>query len=57
MGCLRCPTADFCLGAQTKRLWSDEGSEIAVLEGHRNFVRGASILTDGRLNSWSGDHP
>src|SRR5439155_929612 len=39
----------------TLRLWSSQGTELAVLQGHEHEVNGVQVLTDGRLLSWSRD--
>jgi WD40 repeat protein len=40
---------------QTLRLWSGEGAALGELRGHTRPVRGALVLPDGRLLSWSWD--
>jgi WD40 repeat protein len=39
----------------TLRIWTKEGSPVAVLEGHTKSVSGARELPDGRVLSWSRD--
>ena len=40
----------------TIRLWDGRnGSALAVLEGHSKLINGASVLSDGRILSWSDD--
>ena len=40
----------------TLRLWTAQGRQLKVLEGHAYGVRGALELRGGRLLSWAGDH-
>jgi WD40 repeat protein len=49
-----------CLGGpvqdHTLRLWSAEGEQLRVLEGHTGAVTGALELGNGRLLSWCGEN-
>ncbi len=37
------------------KILNDQGEELAILEGHSNFVNGALELQDGKILSWSRD--
>jgi hypothetical protein len=46
----------FRLGAQTKRLWSDEARKLPCLKVMGISSEGQAFLTDGR-QPLGGDHP
>ena len=37
------------------RLWAADGTPLAILKGHTDWVSGALTLADGRFLSWSSD--